>query len=65
MLATEKKQEDFFFPYEKLPNSTNQTVAIDVTEKLLMAERFEIVLLTFSPNHSFPTEESILFQHMN
>lgn len=37
MLAAEKKQEDFF-PYEKLPNSTIQTVAIDVTVKLFMAE---------------------------
>lgn len=47
-----------FFPYEKLPNSTNQTIAIDVREILFMAERFEITLLIFSPNPSFSTEKS-------
>lgn len=65
MLVTEKKQEDFFFPTRNLPNITNQTVAIDVTEKNIMAERVEIALLTFSQNHSFYTEKSILVQHIN
>lgn len=48
-----------------LPNSIHQTVAINVTEKLVMAERIEVALLTFSQNHSFYTEKSILFWHIS